>query len=37
MRIQSGEYEDWRGKKADSKKQGGIKAAIFACGNVIKL
>ncbi|KAJ0052612.1 hypothetical protein Pint_01465 [Pistacia integerrima] len=31
MSIQNGECEDWRGRKADSKKQGGIRAASFAC------
>ncbi|KAH7576420.1 hypothetical protein JRO89_XS01G0059800 [Xanthoceras sorbifolium] len=25
------EYEDWKGRKADSKKYGGIRAASFAC------
>lgn len=29
----SDEYVDWRGRKADPRMHGGIRAASFACGN----
>lgn len=28
-----GDYEDWRGRKADPNKHGGVRAASLACGN----
>lgn len=32
-RIQNGDYRDWKGRKADGNKHGGIRAASLACGN----
>lgn len=31
------EYVDWRGKNADPKKHGGVKAASFVCGKIFQL
>lgn len=32
MIMENGEYEDWRGRKADNSKHGGLIAAAFTCG-----
>jgi hypothetical protein len=34
MSSERDEYEDWRGKTADPRMHGGIRAASFACGKL---
>ena len=34
MSIEYGEFEDWRGEKADPTKHGGVRASSIACGKL---
>lgn len=34
MGSENEEYADWRGKKVDPKRHGGIRVAALACGNL---
>ena len=37
MSLEREEYVSWRGKNADPKKHGGVRAASFVCGKIIQL
>ena len=37
MSLEREEYVNWRGKNADPRKHGGVRAASFVCGKIIQL
>lgn len=37
MSTEREEYVNWRGKNADPRKHGGVRAASFVCGKIFQV